>query len=88
MTVSDIYAKLYSKTYYDKTEQFKFRFLNNNLIIDRRATVPFVIHIMDGTFFMQAFKKIANESLFRIELNEENIRFYSATNDIPLWELE
>ncbi|WP_262487765.1 hypothetical protein [Chitinophaga sancti] len=44
--------------------------------------------MLDGIFFMQAYKQIANESLFRLEMNEENIRFYSAINNVPLWELE
>ncbi|SFW65133.1 hypothetical protein SAMN05661012_03251 [Chitinophaga sancti] len=88
MTVNDIYTRLYSRTYYDKTEQYKFRFLNKSLIIDRRANIPIEIHMLDGIFFMQAYKQIANESLFRLEMNEENIRFYSAINNVPLWELE
>lgn len=88
MTISDIYARLYSRTYYDKTEQNKFRFSNSSLIIDRRANIPIVIHMLDGIFYMQALKQIANESLFRIEMNDENIKFYSIINDHQLWELE
>lgn len=88
MTVADIYTRLYSRTYYEKTEQNKFRFLNKSLIIDRRANVPIEIHMLDGVFFMQSHKQIANESLFRLEINQENIKFYSAVNNLPLWELE
>ncbi|WPQ61286.1 hypothetical protein SIO70_23290 [Chitinophaga sancti] len=88
MTVSDIYEKLYSRAYYDKTENNKFRFLNNSLFIDRRSIVPIVIHMLDGIFYIQAFKQIANESLFRLEINEDDIKIYSALDDHPLWTLE
>ena len=88
MTISDIYERLYNRTYYDRTEQYKFRFLNNAIVIDRRAMIPFVIHMLDGIFYMHASMKIANESLFRLEMNESEIRLYSAINDQPLWTLE
>lgn len=88
MTISDIYARLYSRAYYDKTENNKFRFLNNSLCIDRRAIVPIVIHMLDGVFYMQALKEIANESLFRLEMNEEDIKLYSTVNGRPIWTLE
>ncbi|SFM87041.1 hypothetical protein SAMN05428949_1113 [Chitinophaga sp. YR627] len=88
MTVGDIYARLHSRTYYDRTEQFKFRFVNNALLIDRRAIIPIVIHMLDGIFYMQASKQIANESLFRIQMNEEDITLYSAVDNSALWTLE
>lgn len=88
MTISEIYARLYSKTYYDRVEQFKFRFLNNALFIDRRALIPIVIHMLDGVFYLQALKQIANESLFRIEMNEYDITLYSTVNESPCWTLE
>ena len=88
MTISEIYERLYNRTYYDRTEQYKFRFLNNAIVIDRRAMIPFVIHMLDGIFYMHASRKIANESLFRLEMNESDIRLYSTINDQPLWTLE
>lgn len=88
MTISDIYERLYRRPYYDRTEQFKFRFLNNALFIDRRAIIPIVIHMLDGVFYMQALKQIANESLFRLEMNEDDITFYSTVNENALWTLE
>lgn len=88
MTISDIYARLYNKTYYDITEQNKFRFMNNGLIIDRCAIIPFVIHMLDGIFYMHASQKIANENLFRLEVNEFDIKLYSTITGSPLWTLE
>ncbi|ACU61791.1 hypothetical protein [Chitinophaga pinensis] len=88
MTINDIYARLHSRTYYDRVEQFKFRFLNNALFIDRRAIIPIVIHMLDGVFYMQALKQIADESLFRLELNEDDIILYSTENECARWTLE
>ncbi|RFM31586.1 hypothetical protein [Chitinophaga silvisoli] len=88
MTISDIYNKLHSRAYYEKTEHNKFRFLNNSLCIDRRATIPIVIHMLDGIFYMQSLKKIANESLFRLEMNDEEIKVISTINDSPIFTLE
>lgn len=88
MTVSDMYAKLYSRSYYEKTGQQKFRFLNSSLFLDRRANIPFVIHMLDGVFYLQALKQIANESLFRLELNEDEIMLYGEDRDNPSWILE
>jgi len=88
MTVSDMYAKLYSRCYYEKTGQQKFRFLNSSLFLDRRANIPFVIHMLDGVFYLQALKQIANESLFRLELNEDEIMLYGEDRDNPSWILE
>ena len=88
MTVSDIYTRLYSRAFYEKTGQHKFRFLNNALFLDRRAIIPIVIHMLDGVFYLQSLKEIANESLFRREMNEEEIMLYSANSGNPLWVLE
>lgn len=88
MTISDIYDRLHSRAFYERTEQHKFRFADSALGIDRRALIPFVIHMLDGVFYMQALKQIANESLFRLEMNENDIRVYSAVNDQPIWTLE
>lgn len=88
MTVSDIYAKLHSRSYYEKTGQQKFRFLENALFLDRRANIPFVIHMLDGVFYLQALKQVANESLFRLEMNGEDIMLYGENKDTPLWILE
>jgi hypothetical protein len=88
MTVTDIYDRLQSRSYYERTEQHKFRFSDNALFIDRRALVPIVIHMLDGVFYMQALKQIANESLFRLEMDEDAIKVYSAVNDQPIWTLE
>jgi hypothetical protein len=44
--------------------------------------------MLDGIFYMQALKQIANESLFRLEMNEFNIKIYSAVDDQPIWTLE
>lgn len=88
MTVGDIYAKLYSRSYYEKAGNQKFRFLNSSLFLDRRATIPIVIHMLDGIFYLQTLKQIANESLFRLEMREEEIFLYGENNDHPLWILE
>lgn len=88
MTISDIYNRLYSRSFYEKTAQHKFRFSDNVLFIDRRALVPIVIHMVDGIFYMQALKQIANESLFRLEMNEDDIKVYRAVDDQPIWTLE
>lgn len=88
MTVEELYTRLYSKTYYDVTEQNKFRFSNNALIIDRCAFISFVIHMLDGIFYLQVFKNIRSESLFRIEIHEADIGIYSITNDHRIWTLE
>ncbi|MBW8683331.1 hypothetical protein [Chitinophaga rhizophila] len=76
MTVNEIYTILYSKSYYEKSGQHKFRFLNSSLFVDRRANVPFVIHMLDGIFYLQALQEIANESLFRIEMNGDEIMLH------------
>lgn len=88
MTISDIYARLYSRAYYEKTGQHKFRFSDNALLLDRRATIPIAIHMLDGVFYLQVSKQIANESLFRLEMTEEEIMLYSTNSDSPLWILE
>jgi hypothetical protein len=44
--------------------------------------------MLDGVFYMQALKQIANESLFRLEMNEDDITFYSTVNENALWTLE
>ena len=88
MTISDIYDRLYSRAFYEKTGQHKFRFLNNLLFLDRRATIPIVIHMLDGVFYLQSLKEIANESLFRLEMTEEEIMLYSTNSGNPLWVLE
>ncbi|SHM71532.1 hypothetical protein SAMN05216311_10343 [Chitinophaga sp. CF418] len=88
MTVSDIYTKLYSRSYYEKTGQHKFRFLKSSLFLDRRANIPFVIHMLDGVFYLQALTKIVNESLFRIEMKGDEIMLYSENRDNLLWVLE
>jgi len=88
MTVSDIYTKLYSKSYYEKTGQHKFRFCESNVFLDRRANVPFVIHMLDGVFYLQALKQIVNDSLFRLEMNEDEIMLYGENKDTPLWILQ
>jgi hypothetical protein len=87
MTVSDIYAKLYSRSYYEKSGQQKFKFLNSSLFLDRRANVPFVIHMLDGLFYLQTLREIANQSLFRLEMNEDEIMFYVENTDSPVWTL-
>jgi hypothetical protein len=83
-----MYDKLYSRAYYEKTEHNKFRFSNNSLCIDRRALIPIVIHMLDGIFYMQALKKIANESLFRLEMDDEEIKVISTVDDSPIFTLE
>ncbi|PSL30999.1 hypothetical protein CLV42_105362 [Chitinophaga ginsengisoli] len=88
MTISDIYEKLYSRSYYEKTGQHKFRFLNSSLFLDRRANIPIVIHMLDGVFYLQASKQIANESLFRLEMNGDEIMLYGENRASPLWVLE
>ncbi|WP_343670817.1 hypothetical protein [Chitinophaga sp.] len=62
--------------------------MNNSLCIDRRAIVPIVIHMLDGIFYMQALRQIENESLFRLEMNEDDIILYSIDDDYPVWVLE
>lgn len=88
MTIEELYTRLYSRTYYDVTEHNKFRFSNNALCIDRCALVSFVVHMLDGIFYLQVFKKIKSESLFRIEIRESDIGLYSINNDQQLWALE
>jgi len=88
MTVKDLYEKLYSRAYYEKTGQHKFRFLNSSLFVDRRANVPIVIHMLDGVFYLQALKQIANESLFRIEMKGDEIMLYGENMEDPLWVLQ
>lgn len=88
MTIEELYTKLYSRTYYDVTEQNKFRFANNGLFIDRCALINFAIHMLDGIFYLQVFKKIKSESVFRIEIHETDIGLYSIINDHQFWTLE
>lgn len=88
MTVSDIYARLYNRAYYEKAGHQKFKFLNNAVFVDRRSNVPFVIHMLDGIFYLQALNKISNQSLFRIEMNEDEILLYAENSNEPLWILE
>lgn len=88
MTIKDLYTKLHSRTYYDKSENRKFRFINNSLFIDRRANIPIVIHMLDGIFYIQTLQQIENESLLRLQINDEDIRLYSAVNDSKVWILE
>lgn len=88
MTITDIYDRLHSRAFYERTAHHKFRFSDNSLFIDRRAFVPIVIHMLDGIFYMQALKQIANESLFRLEMNDNEIKVYSAVDDQPIWTLE
>lgn len=88
MTVSDIYDKLYSRSYYEKTGQHKFRFLNSSIFLDRRADVPFIIHMVDGAFYLQASKQIGNESLFRLEIKDAEILLYGENEENPLWVLQ
>lgn len=88
MTINDIYDRLNSRPFYEQKERNKFRFSDHALYIDRRALIPIVIHMLDGVFYMQSLKQIANESLFRLEMNESNIKVYSAVDDQPIWTLE
>ena len=88
MTINDIYAKLYSRSYYDKLGQHKIKFINNCLFVDRRADVSFSIYTKDGIFYLQTLEKIADESLFRLEINEEEIILYVQQTNDPLWILE
>lgn len=79
MTLTDIYAILESKPFYEEEKMNKFTFVDNSIHIDRRALIPYSIYKENEDFFLAPDVAIASEKELRIEIvngETELIHFY------------
>ena len=83
MTLTDRYAILESKPFYEEEKMKKFMFVDNAIRIDRRALIPFSIYKENEEFFLAPDVAITSEKELRIEIENtggELIHFYGKTS--------
>jgi len=83
MTLTDLYAILESKPFYEEEKMNKFTFVDNSIRIDRRALIPFSIFKENDDFILDPDVAITSEKQLRIEVENgdgELIHFYGKTS--------
>lgn len=91
MTVTDIYDLLYSRNFYEKNGNKRFRFKDNALMVDRCALVPFAIYEEDGCCYINITTCVFLERDLRIEWEHSDgctFHFYGKTTGLQALILE
>ena len=89
MTLEEVYNVLESKVFYDADGR-KFSFVDNNIRIDRRAFIPYMIYKEDEMFILQPDTAFTNERDLRIEFTSGKmpIFFYGKNSGEKLLTLQ
>jgi hypothetical protein len=91
MTIEKVYEILRSKSYFQNTGTKKFRFIHNNLYIDRRTIINFNIYKENESIYFNPDIAITDENELRIEIKnspKELINFYGKINGEKLLTIE
>jgi hypothetical protein len=91
MTIEEVYKVLRSKNYYQNKGSKKFRFINNDIYIDRRSIINFNVYKENESFYLNPDVAITEEKELRIEIKntpDECIHFYGKINGQKLLTLE
>ncbi len=91
MTIENVYEILRSRSFFGSLGTKKFRFILNNLYIDRRTIINYDIYEENQSFYLNPDIAITDEKELRIEIGNsspQRINLYGKINGEKLITLE